>query len=301
MKFRYLFYFLLCSAVLPLHAKINVVATTADLGSIAEEVGGKNVKVIVLARPTEDPHFVDAKPSFFVKLSRADLLIEGGAELEIGWLPPLIDGARNPRIAVGAKGHLKASQGIQLLEVPATLNRAQGDIHAMGNPHFIIDPVNAMLISRNIAGRYAELDPKNAAKYHKNQADFAARLEAKTKEWQKMLAPFKGRHVAAFHDSWPYFSQRFGLVIDIFLEPKPGIPPTPSHLAEVIEQMKAENVKAILCEAYQNRKTAEKVAADTGAEVLDVSQFPGAIKGVKDDYISLLDYIIGSLAKALGK
>jgi zinc/manganese transport system substrate-binding protein len=301
MRIRILFCLLFFSVALPLQAKLNVVATTADLGAIAKEVGGDEVKVTVLARSTEDPHFVDAKPSFLVQLSRADLLIQGGAELEVGWLPPLIDGARNPKIALGAPGNLNASQGVELLEVPATLSRAQGDIHAMGNPHFTTDPDNAIKVSENIANKFCELDKKGCDKFKKNQKTFADRVTARLKEWEQALAPFKGQHVASYHNSWPYFGKRFGLGFDIFLEPKPGIPPSPAHLAEVIEQMKKDKVKAIFCEPYLNHKTAERVGEETGAEVIEVSQFPGALKGVKDDYISLLDHIVNSLAQSLKK
>jgi zinc/manganese transport system substrate-binding protein len=301
MKFKILLSLLALSCVLPSHAKLNVITTTADLGALAKEVGGDEVKITVLARTTEDPHFVDPKPSFLVQLSRADLLIEGGAELEIGWLPPLIDGARNPKLAAGAPGHLAANQGVQLLEVPATLSRAQGDIHAMGNPHFIVDPENALKVSENIAAKFCALDPKGCDKFKRNQKAFADRLQAKLREWDQRLAPFKGQHVASYHNSWPYFGKRFDLIFDIFLEPKPGIPPSPAHLAEVIDQMKKDKVKAIFCEPYLNHKTAEKVGEETGAVVIEVSQFPGALKGVKDDYISLLDHVVNSLAEALKK
>jgi len=300
MNYRFLLLMVL-SVALNASAKLNVITTTADLGAIAREVGGEQVKVTVLARPTEDPHFVDPKPSFLVQLSRADLLIEGGAELEVGWLPPLIDGSRNSKIAYGAPGHLVASQGIDLLEVPAVLSRAQGDIHAMGNPHYTVDPENAIKVSENIRAKLSELDPKGSSTFSKNQNEFAKKVESKLKEWEQTLAPYKGQHMASYHKSWTYFGKRFGFEIDIFLEPKPGIPPSPSHLAEVIEEMKKDKVKAIFCEPYLNHKTAERVGSETGAEVIEVSQFPGALKGVKDDYISLIDHIVNSLASALKK
>lgn len=281
------------------HARLTVIATTADLGAIAREVGGDDVKVTVLARPTEDPHFVDAKPSFLVQMSRADLLIEGGAELEAAWLAPLVDGSRNPRIQKGAPGHFPANQGVQILEVPATLDRSQGDIHAAGNPHYLTDPVNAKIVGENLAAKFCALDNRNCEKYKRNAAAFGARIDAKLKEWEQTLAPFKGQHIVAYHNSWPYFAERFGFQISIFLEPKPGIPPTPAHLESVIELMKKEKARAIFCEPFLNHKTADRVAEDTGAKVIEVSQFPGGLKGVKDDYISLLDYIVTSLAKVM--
>jgi ABC-type Zn uptake system ZnuABC Zn-binding protein ZnuA len=282
-------------------AKLNVVATTPDFASIASAIGGDEISVTTLAKPTEDPHFVDAKPSFIVKLNRADALIEGGADLEIGWLPALLDQSRNTRLAAGAAGRIACNQGIQLLEVPATLDRSKGDIHAAGNPHYLTDPVNAKIVAQRIADAFAGLDAKSAAVYRSNLAKFTSRLDEKIAEWEKLLAPFKGQRVVAYHDSWPYFAHRFDLKIDLFLEPKPGIPPTPVHLAEVITQMRAEHIRAILVEPYQNKRTAQTVAADTGAVALDVSQFPGGVKGTEGGYIELMDYNIHTVAKALGE
>jgi zinc/manganese transport system substrate-binding protein len=289
----------LLACTLAAHAKLNVIATTADLGSIAREVGGDEVKVTVLARPTEDPHFVDAKPSFLVQMSRADVLIEGGAELEQAWLAPLIDGSRNPKLQQGAPGHFAANQGVEIMEVPAVLNRAQGDIHAAGNPHYLTDPVNAQIVARNLAAKFCSLDPKGCDKFKRNANAFSARIGAKLQEWQKTLAPFKGQHIVAYHNSWPYFGRRFEMPVDVFLEPKPGIPPTPAHLQDVIELMKKDKIRVIFCEPFLNHKTADRVAEETGAKVIETSQFPGGIKGIKDDYISLMDYIVSSLAKAL--
>jgi zinc/manganese transport system substrate-binding protein len=281
------------------HAKLDVVATTPDLGSIAAAIGGKNVNILTLAKPTEDPHFVDAKPSFIVKLNRADAVIEGGADLEIGWLPALLDQARNARLAAGAPGRVLCSQGISLLEVPATLDRSKGDIHAAGNPHYLTDPANARIVAQHITEVFCQLDPKSADGYRANLKLFTDELDRKLAEWEALLAPFKGQRIAAYHDSWPYFARRFGLKIDLFLEPKPGIPPTPVHLAEVITRMRAEHIKAILVEPYQNRKTAETVAADTGATVVDASQFPGAIKETDKGYLANLDYLVHAVARAL--
>ncbi len=281
------------------HAKLNaVVVTTPDLAAITMQVAGDLISLTTLARPTEDPHFVDAKPSFIVKLSRADALIEGGAELEIGWLPPLIEGSRNSKVEPGGPGYIACAQGIQLLEVPATLDRAKGDIHAAGNPHFMIDPVNAAIVADHIADSLGRLDPKNDSKYKDNAHRFKVQLEAKTTEWVKKLSPFKGQHVVTYHNSWPYFSQRFGVLIDVFLEPKPGIPPTPAHLAEVINKIKNDKIRVILVEPHLNRKTAENVAAQTGATVVDVCQFPGGLKGTDGNYIALLETIVDSLASA---
>ncbi|MBI5774776.1 MAG: zinc ABC transporter substrate-binding protein [Verrucomicrobia bacterium] len=281
------------------HAKLNVIATLPDLGALAAEIGGDKVSVTTLARPTEDPHFVDAKPSFIVKLNRADALIEGGAELETGWLPPLLEGARNAKLAPGAPGRVRCNQGVQLLEVPTTLDRAKGDIHAAGNPHYLMDPLNAKIAAQTIADAFAQLDPKSAEVFQANAKKFAATLETKLAEWQKLLEPFKGRHVVAYHNSWPYFSQRFGVQVDLFLEPKPGIPPSPSHLAGVIAKMKEEKIRVIFVEPHLNRKIAETVARNSGAAVVEACQFPGGVKGTEGGYIQMMDYLVHTLAKAL--
>jgi zinc/manganese transport system substrate-binding protein len=282
----------------PAHAKLNVVATLPDFGSLAREVGGDKIDVVVLAKPTEDPHFVDARPSFVVSLRNADVLIDGGAELEIGWLPPLLQNARNPKIEVGKPGRVQASQGIRLMNVPTNVTRAAGDVHALGNPHFSVDPIIAKAIAQHIAQSFAAVDPPNAAFYEANYKKFEATVNAKLQGWGAIMQPYQGAHVAAYHDSWPYFAHRFGINIDIFLEPKPGIPPSPSHLTEVIGQMKSYHVKAIIVEPYHDRRIAEKVARSTGATVLDFSQFPGGIPN-SDSYVALIDQLVKKLADAL--
>ncbi|HEY2713544.1 MAG TPA: metal ABC transporter substrate-binding protein [Chthoniobacterales bacterium] len=290
--------FLCLTTALTTEAKLNVVATLPDFGSVAREVGGDNVDVTVLAKPTEDPHFVDARPSFVVKLREADVLIDGGAELEIGWLPPLLQNARNAKIAAGQPGRVEASEGIRLMEVPAQLTRAAGDVHALGNPHFMVDPIIAKAVAAHIARAFSAVDSAHAAQYQTNEKNFENTINARLQEWGTKLLPFRGQSLVAYHDSWPYFAHRFGFNINIFLEPKPGIPPSPSHLAEVISQMKAQKIKAILVEPYQNRKTAEKVAQETGAQVIDFAQFPGALPST-DTYVKLIDVLVNHLAAAL--
>lgn len=283
----------------PACAKLNIVATTPDLASIAREIGGDRIELTTLAKPTEDPHFVDAKPSLIVKLNRADALIEGGAELEMGWLPRLLDESRNPRLAAGAPGHVLCSQGVPLKEIPSTLDRAKGDIHAAGNPHYLVDPVNAKIVAQNIAAAFCALDAKSADAYRANLKQFTDALDAKLREWQQQLEPFKGREVVAYHNSWLYFGERFDLNIDLFLEPKPGVPATPRHLANVILKMKANKVRAILVDPYLDRRTAETVAGKTGATVVDVTQFPGGVKGTEGGYLALLDYLVNAVTRAL--
>src|SRR5258707_11376378 len=182
----------------PAFAKLNVVATTPDIASIAKEIGGDHIDITTLAKPTEDPHFVDAKPSFIVKLNRADLLIEGGAELEIGWLPALLDQSRNPRLAPGAPGHVACAQGVSLLEVPSTLDRSRGDIHAAGNPHYLVDPLNARSVAQRIADAFSALDAKSSTVYRDNLKKFVESLDARIPEWLKKMAPFKGQQVVAY-------------------------------------------------------------------------------------------------------
>jgi zinc/manganese transport system substrate-binding protein len=286
------------SSTFSAHAKLNVVATLPDFGSLAREVGGDKIDLVVLAKPTEDPHFVDARPSFVVSLRNADVLIDGGAELEIGWLPPLLQNARNPKIEIGKPGRVQASQGIRLMNVPTNVTRAAGDVHALGNPHFTVDPIIAKAIAQHIAQSFAAVDPPNAAVYEANYKKFEATINAKLQGWGAIMQSYQGAHVAAYHDSWPYFAHRFGINIDIFLEPKPGIPPSPSHLTDVIGQMKSYHVKAIIVEPYHDRRIAEKVARSTGATVLDFSQFPGGIPN-SDSYVALIDQLVKKLADAL--
>lgn len=280
-------------------AQLRVVATTPDLAAVAREIGGDKVNVVALAKPTEDPHFVDAKPSFIVTLNRADALIDGGAELELGWLPPLLENSRNSKIAAGAPGRIVASEGIRLLEIPVSFDRSKGDIHSLGNPHYMIDPLAVKTVARNIAAHLAALDPKNAAVYNANLARFNSRLDAKLAEWQKELAPYRGAKIVTYHRDFIYFGQRFGLTIVDELEPKPGIAPSPAHLAQVIGEMKRDNAKVILVQPFQNRKTAETVARQTGATVVDAPQQPGAARNT-DSYFANMDNLVHAVAAALG-
>ena len=278
------------------HAKLNIVASTADFGAIAQEIGGDKIDVMTLAKPTEDPHFVDAKPIFIVKLNHADAVIEGGAELETGWLPPLIEGSRNAKLQSGKPGHISCVEGMSLLEVPATLDRSKGDIHAAGNPHYMIDPTNGKIVAERIANSFCQLDPKSCDYYKASLKKFNDRLDAKMTEWQKLLAPHRGKGVVSYHNYWVYFAKRFGVKMQLYLEPKPGIPPTPAHLAEVITKMKAEKIKVIVVQPYQNKKTAETVAGHTDAVAIDFPSFPGSTKETQG-YIEWMDFLVKSLAK----
>jgi zinc/manganese transport system substrate-binding protein len=279
--------------------QLRVVATTPDLASLAREIGGNAVSVTALAKPTEDPHFVDPKPSHIVTLNRADVLIEGGAELELGWLPPLLENARNSKIAAGAPGRIVASEGIRLIEIPTSFDRSKGDIHSLGNPHFLIDPINAKIVAGNIARHLAEVDPKSASVYRGNLAKFNAKIDGKLADWQKQLAPYRGAKVVTYHKDFGYLANRFNLEVVETLEPKPGISPSPAHLAKVIGTMKAASARVILVQPFQNRRTAETVARQTGAVVLDVGQQPGARPNTST-YVDMIDNIVRTLVTGLG-
>ena len=280
--------------------QLRIVATTPDLASVAREIGGDRVSVVALAKPTEDPHYVDAKPSHIVTLNRADALIEGGAELELGWLPPLLENSRNGKISAGAPGRIVASEGIKMLEIPTSFDRSRGDVHSLGNPHFMIDPVNVKIIARNIADHFTQIDPKSAAMYRGNLARFNTKLDAKYADWQKRLAPYRGAKIVTYHKDFVYLAERFGLNIVGELEPKPGIAPSPAHLAQVIGKMRATNAKVILVQPFQNRKTAETVARQTGAVVLDLAQQPGAVSNTTT-YFDMMDNLVNTLVGGLGK
>lgn len=280
------------------NATLKVVATTSEYAALATAVGGPRVDVTTIAKPTEDPHFVDARPSQIVAMNRADVLIEGGAELEVGWLPPLLEGARNPKILAGAPGHVVASEGIQLVDIPSSADRSQGDTHLAGNPHFMLDPENARIVAAHLGRVFSTLDPAGKAEYEASLAAFDRALQAKIVEWSAALKPFAGRQIVTYHPTWRYFCLRFGLVANTFLEPKPGIPPSPPHLAEVIAKMAAEKIQVLLLEPYQPRKTAEAVASHNGAEVVDVCQFPGGLPETAT-YIDLIDTNVRRIARAL--
>lgn len=278
---------------------IRVLATTEDLKSVAETIGGDKVRVDSLARGYQDPHFVDAKPSFMIKAKNADLFIRVGLEMEIGYEDLIIDGSRNPGIRIGGPGHLDASEGVSLLEVPtARVDRSMGDVHPMGNPHYWLDPENMKIAAANIANRLSELSPSDSAYFNDNLAAFSSKLDAKTEEWQEKLRPFKGRKIAVYHRSWPYFADRFGLIVACELEPKPGIPPSPKHLKEVIDVIKRDGVNVILMEVFYDEKPARFVAGHTGAKVVIV---PNSVGGTEEarDYFSLMDTIVDRLAEGL--
>jgi len=278
--------------------KLNVVATTEDLASIAREVGGDRIEVEALARGYQDPHFVEAKPSFILRLNRADLLIAVGRDLEIGWLPPLITQSRNAKIQPGADGYLDASLTVKILELPTgQLTRAMGDVHPQGNPHYWLDPGNGRRIALAIQKKLAAMSPGDAATFAARYADFDKRLAEAEKRWDAQMAPLKGLKIVTYHRSWPNFVDRFGLDVVGYVEPRPGIPPSPSHTLDLIQEMKRQNVRAILVEPYFDLKTPNAIARETGAKVLVMAPSVGGTKEITD-YVRLFDYDINLLAGA---
>jgi zinc/manganese transport system substrate-binding protein len=281
--------------------KLNVIATTEDLASIAREVGGDHITIDSIAKGYQDPHFVEAKPSFILKLHKADLLIAVGRELEIGWLPPLIQQSRNSKIQVGAEGYLDASLTAQILEIPnGNITRAMGDVHPFGNPHYWTDPENGKRIAKAIADKLVQFRPNDRAVFEQRLADFTSRLDAAEKRWLAMMAPYKGTKMATYHRSFPNFAERFGLDIMGYVEPRPGIPPTPQHTLDLINEMKRQNVKLVLVEPYFDLKTPNAIGRETGAQVLVMPPSVGGLKEVTD-YFKLFDYDINLLVDAIKK
>ncbi|HET9838863.1 MAG TPA: metal ABC transporter substrate-binding protein [Candidatus Angelobacter sp.] len=278
--------------------KLKVITTLTDLASLTQEVGGDKVDVEALARGYQDPHFVEPKPSFLLKLRNTDLLILVGLELEIGWLPPLITQSGNGKIQPGGQGYLDASQFAQILEIPqGSVTRAEGDVHPMGNPHYWLDPDNGRRIAKGIAAKLSALDPGDQAYFQQREQDFERRLAEADKKWMAQMAQYRGRKVVTYHRSWPNFAKHFGLDVIGYIEPRPGIPPTPSHTIELVNQMKRENVKIELIEPYFDLKTPNSIAGMVNGKVLVLMPSVGG-KPEITDYFKLFDYDIALLTKA---
>jgi zinc/manganese transport system substrate-binding protein len=277
---------------------LKVITSTEDMAALAREVGGDRITVESLGRGYQDSHFVEPKPSFIAKVHGAELLISVGLQLEIGWLPPLITQSRNPSVQPGAAGYLEASQFADVLEKPAGgVSRAMGDVHPMGNPHFWLDPNNGRAVAEGISGKLAALRPDDAAYFAGRYKDFAARLAVAEKSWDQKMAPYRGRKVVTFHQSWPNFAKRFGIDVAGYVEPKPGIPPTPSHSLELIGMMKAQNIKVIWVEPYFDTKTPDSIARSVGGEAIVLLPSVGGVPKVTD-YFKLFDYDIDLAANA---
>lgn len=279
-------------------AKVSVVATVSDLGAIAREVGGEHVSVKVMAKPTQDPHFVDPRPNLVLDASNADLLLLNGLELEVGWLPNVLTSSRNPAIQPGQPGYLDASTLVTPKEVPTEkLDRAMGDIHTGGNPHYSLDPRNAIKLAHGIAARLAQLDAEHAAVFEANAKKFEAALTPKIAEWEKAFAPFKGTDIVTYHKSWVYFVEWAGLDAVAFVEPKPGLPPSAGHVARVLGVMKQRKVPLILQEEWYPAATSEQLARLSGAKLVRV---PGQTRDGQS-YAEHLGQLVDETVKALGK
>src|SRR2546423_1497325 len=280
-------------------APLKVVTTIQDLASLTKEVGGDRVDVTAIARGYQDPHFVEPKPSFLLLLRNAELLEAVGLELEIACPPPLLDQSRNPNIRPGTKGYLDISHGVEILDRPTVVNRSMGDVHPLGNPHFWLDPANAVRIAIQIEQKLAELRPADAPYFAQRLNAFKIRITEANKRWLAVMAPYRGAKVVTYHRSWPNFAKHFGLDVVDYVEPKPGVPPSPSHTFALINLMKAQHVKAILMEPYFDAKTPQSIAERTGAKLVVLYPSVGGAKSGTDDYFQLFDTNVANLVKAL--
>ncbi|HEV8271025.1 MAG TPA: metal ABC transporter substrate-binding protein [Chitinophagaceae bacterium] len=297
-KLSILSLFLFCISSFVFAGTIQIVTTTTDMKSIAEIIGGNKVSVSSIATGYQNPHFVDPKPSYIISLTKANLFVTVGLDLETGWSPQLLSSSRNTKIQKGAAGYVDASEGVNLLQVPTSANRAEGDIHIYGNPHYWLDPINGKTIARNIANGLERVDPANKSFYEANLVAFNNKIDTKLKEWQGKMAPYKGSKIIAYHNEWVYFETRFGLQIVDFMEPKPGIPPTPSQLVKVIKEVTTNKIKVIVSSPYFTTSSSDVVSKQTGAKELTLATSVGAFDPVKD-YFGLFDYNIDHLTAAL--
>jgi len=282
-------------------AQLKVVTSTTDLYDIAKAVGGDKIAASHIGEGYQDPHFIEAKPSFVLQLRSADVWAFVGLDLEIGWMPLLLDGARNPKIRQGGSGYVDASKAIRVLDTPqGNVDRSMGDVHPLGNPHYWLDPENGRRIARLFKAKFSELDPKNVAAYDANTRAFEAKLNAAETAWSADLATIRGKPIVAWHTSWRYFADYNKVNIVAFMEPKPGVPPSPSHLYQVIQTVKRTGAKAIIMEPFYDRKVADLVAKQTGIKVLILPPSVGGLRGAPvNDYVSLMKYDVSQLAAAV--
>ena len=290
---------LLAAIASPARAVVNVVTTTEGLAAVVREVGGDRVKVTALSRGIQDPHFVDANPSLAVKLRNADLLVDVGMDLEIGWLPPLVIQSRNSAILPGGARRLTAAAAVPPMDLPTgPVDRSQGDIHPSGNPHFLADPRKVELVAAAIAARLAEIDPGGAAAYTDRLRAFRAKVAAAEKGWKAQLAPFAGRSVITQHKTLTYLLDWAGMTAAGYLEPRPGVAPPPSHVASLAATVRSAGVKGVLVENYYDRRSADQLRDLTGVKVIVI---PGDVGGTKDasDWVSFVDVLVRALVQAV--
>lgn len=280
----------------PAFAKLKVLTTLPSFADIAKNVGGDDIQVVSLTKGTQDPHFVDAKPDLILQLNGADLLVHGGLGLEDGWLPPLLTGARNGKIQTGTDGNFNVSSVMALKGVPTTVDRSQGDVHPGGNPHFMLDPRNGGIYAKALAERLGKLDLKHAVDYKKRAEDYVVKLTAKITEWETALKPLKNTEVVTYHKSWLYFTEWAGLKEAGYVEPKPGIPPSPEHTVKLILMMKEKKLTLILMEPFYPKGVASDVAKQTRAKLLVL---PTEVNGAPEatTYIGVFDSIVQTLRK----
>jgi len=296
-----LFGLVLLSSSWASYSAIRVVTTTQDLAAIAAAVGGQYVTVQSLTPGTRDPHFASAKPSMIRKVFRADLLLVIGADMEIGWLPPLLQSARNARVLPGNNGYLDLSTAVPLLgKMDGIVSRAMGDVHAKGNPHYWLDPRNGIRLAQAIANRLGELDPEHREAYQQQFTDFQNRLNNKFTIWRNELAQLKGKSVIAYHNSFIYLADAFEFNIVDEVEPKPGISPSAASLNALVTHIRADKIDLLIMEPYYERRSAQYLNVETGIRIAVLPQSVGAQTDIKN-YIELFDSIVTILKNTIGK
>lgn len=282
----------------PAAADLKIVTTTGDLAALAKGVGGKHATVTALALPTQDPHWVDARPHLALEIAKADMVVAVGMELEVSWLPTLLSGARNGAVVPGGPGYVDASQFISALEVPAgKVDRSMGDIHSQGNPHYLRDPRRAAKVALGLAERMSKLDSANAEEYAKNAKALVDQLAKWQKHWENQLAQLRGKKVITYHKSFVYLADWLGFTVPIMIEPRPGIPPNPRHVAEVIDTAKREEVRVILQEVWYPENTSKLIADKTGARVVSLAGAPNAKQN--ESYIGFMNAAVKRLQAAI--
>jgi zinc/manganese transport system substrate-binding protein len=282
---------------LPAQAALHVFACEPEWGALAQELGGVNVDVSVATSALQDPHQIQAKPSLIVRARNADLIACTGAELEIGWLPVLLQQSGNAKVQAGQPGNFAAADYVKKLEVPGQLDRAQGDVHAAGNPHIQTDPRNIALVATALGARLQQIDPSHAAQYAKAQADFAQRWQQATLRWSAQAAPLRGESVVSQHKAFVYLYDWLGLKEVAVLEPKPGIEPTASHLQEVLAALKGSPAKMVLYSAYQDPRPSEWLSKNAGIPAVKIPFTVGGSDGAKDLF-GLFDDTVARLLAA---
>jgi zinc/manganese transport system substrate-binding protein len=277
--------------------KIRVVASWPALADMTKQIGKDLVTVDSLATGVEDPHGVPMKPSFVPRLNRADVMVLIGLDDELSWLPALVEVASNPKIQPGQRGYIDASIGIPVAEPPTRLDRAEGDLHPKGNPHYLLDPVDGKIAARNIAAGLSRNFPQYQAEFEKNLQGYIAELDTWIARWEKMAAPLKGMKFVEYHQEWVYFANRYGLKRVAAVEVKPGIEPTPNHIVGLVQQIKQEKVPVLLYGA-QNPRVPQQLSNETGIKVVHLYSSSGG-RPETDSYIKWIDYTIRTLAQAV--